>query len=75
MIYTCPMRDDMSRRFWISFGLTLPLILVTMGDYMPAINLHRWFGVNSLRWVQAALGTPCQRRTETAHLWRLKIAH
>ena len=48
----------MSRRFWISFGLTLPLILVTMGDYMPAINLHRWFGVNSLRWVQAALGTP-----------------
>jgi len=29
-----------------------------MGDYMPAINLHRWFGVNSLRWVQAALGTP-----------------
>jgi len=51
-------RDDMSRRFWISFGLTLPLILVTMGDYMPAINLHRWFGVNSLRWVQAALGTP-----------------
>jgi heavy metal translocating P-type ATPase len=51
-------RDDMSRRFWISLGLTLPLILVTMGDYMPAINLHRWFGVNSLRWVQAALGTP-----------------
>jgi hypothetical protein len=42
--------DDMSRRFWITLGLTVPLILVTMGDYLPAINLHRWFGVNSLRW-------------------------
>ena len=49
---------DMSRRFWISLCLTVPLILMTMGDYLPAINLQRWLGVNTLRWVQAALGTP-----------------
>ena len=50
--------DDMSRRFWISLGLTVPLIVLTMGDYVPTFNLHQWCGVNTLRWVQAALGTP-----------------
>jgi heavy metal translocating P-type ATPase len=50
--------DDISRRFWISLGLTVPLIVLTMGDYVPTFNLHQWFGVNTLRWVQAALGTP-----------------
>jgi P-type Cu+ transporter len=36
----------------------VPLIVLTMGDYVPTFNLHQWFGVNTLRWVQAALGTP-----------------
>jgi heavy metal translocating P-type ATPase len=50
--------DDMSRRFWVSALLTLPLMLVTMSEFVPGLNLQRWFGRESFGWVQAALGTP-----------------
>jgi P-type Cu2+ transporter len=50
--------DDMSRRFWISAALTLPLLLVTMSEFVPGLNLHHWFGRESFNWVQGALGTP-----------------
>jgi heavy metal translocating P-type ATPase len=50
--------DDMSRRFWVSALLTLPLMLVTMSEFVPELNLQRWFGRESYGWVQAALGTP-----------------
>jgi heavy metal translocating P-type ATPase len=50
--------DDMSRRFWISVVLTLPLLVVTMSEFVPGVNVHHWFGTNSFNWAQGALGTP-----------------
>jgi heavy metal translocating P-type ATPase len=50
--------SEMSRRFWISVVLTFPLLLVTMSEFVPALNLHHWFGRESFNWVQGALGTP-----------------
>jgi len=50
--------DDMSRRLWISAVLTLPLLLVTMGEFLPGLNPHRWFGREAFNWAQGALSTP-----------------
>src|SRR4051812_45263782 len=51
-----PELEDMSRRFWISFFLSLPLAIFTMGEMFPvfaSIAHASWF-----RWVQFALATP-----------------
>jgi P-type Cu+ transporter len=50
---------DMTRRFWVSLGLTLPLLVMAMADML----LGEWVprGIASTRrliWVQLALATP-----------------
>jgi heavy metal translocating P-type ATPase len=50
--------DDMSRRFWVSVVLTAPLLVVTMSEFVPGLNLHHWFGQEVFNWAQGALGTP-----------------
>ncbi len=50
--------DDMSRRFWIGVVLTLPLLVITMSEFLPGLNLHHWFGRESFNWMQGAFGTP-----------------
>jgi Cu+-exporting ATPase len=48
---------DMSRRFWVSAGLSLPLLLLAMGEYLPGplarVNAAPWFV-----WLELALATP-----------------
>jgi heavy metal translocating P-type ATPase len=50
--------DDMSRRFWISLALSVPLLVVTMSEFLPGLNLHHWVGREGFNWTQAILGTP-----------------
>ncbi len=50
--------DDMSRRFWVSVVLTVPLLIVTMSEFVPGLNLHHFFGTGFFNWLQGALGTP-----------------
>ena len=50
--------DDMSRRFWVSAALSLPLLIVTMGEFVPGLNLHHWVGRAWFNWAQGTLGTP-----------------
>ena len=49
--------DDMTRRFWMSLALSLPLLLLTMGE-MVGIHAGEWIGHQTLRWLQGALATP-----------------
>jgi P-type Cu+ transporter len=50
---------DMTRRFWASAALTIPLLVVAMGDMLPGQPMSKLFGSHSLRaWVEFALGTP-----------------
>jgi heavy metal translocating P-type ATPase len=49
---------DMSRRFWISLALSLPLLIVTMSEMVPSVSLHRRIGADTFNWLQAALATP-----------------
>ena len=50
--------EDMTRRFWVSVVLTVPLLMVTMSELVPGVNLHHWSGSDSFNWTQGILGTP-----------------
>ncbi len=52
--------DDMTRRFWISAGLTLPLLLWTMGEMAPGLGpaLQGLISPGAAVWLQLALATP-----------------
>ncbi len=47
---------DMTRRFWISAALSLPVFLLGMGHLIP--SAPHWVGGNLSRWIQLALSTP-----------------
>ena len=50
--------SDMTRHFWVSLALSAPLLLVTMSEFIPGVNIHHWMGINTFNWLQALLGTP-----------------
>lgn len=50
--------DNMMRRFGVSALLTLPLLLIMMGDFIPSFNLHQQISMTALNWIQALLATP-----------------
>ncbi|HEU5261556.1 MAG TPA: copper-translocating P-type ATPase [Gemmatimonadales bacterium] len=49
---------DMSRRFWLAAALTLPLVLVAMGDLLPGAPLSRLMSMRARTLVELALATP-----------------
>ncbi|MFZ6641295.1 heavy metal translocating P-type ATPase [Undibacterium sp. TC4M20W] len=50
--------DDMSRRFKFSLVLSLPLLIMTMGDMLPGISFHHLLGMTAFNWLQFFLATP-----------------
>ena len=49
---------DMSRRFWWSALLTLPLFVYAMGEMVPALGFDRIVPPEQGQWLQLALATP-----------------
>ena len=49
---------DMTRRFWISAALSLPLFIIAMADMTPGQPLQHSFSPRLLSWFQFALATP-----------------
>ena len=49
---------DMTRRFWVSAALTAPLLVVTMSDLLPGVDLQHRVGGEIFNWAQAILATP-----------------
>ena len=49
---------DMTRRFWISLILSLPVLALSMGEMVPALDLGRQIGHSVSGWIQFALATP-----------------
>src|SRR5262249_38686271 len=47
---------DMSRRFWVSLGFTLPVFILEMGDHL--FGFGHWIGHTASSWVQLALSAP-----------------
>ncbi len=50
--------DDMTRRFWISAALTLPLIVYAMGEMLPGHPLENLVPAGRGQWLQLALAAP-----------------
>ncbi len=53
-----PELKDMIRRFWVSVGLTIPLVISAMAEYVPGHLLENWLSPRTWTWVELALATP-----------------
>jgi Cu+-exporting ATPase len=49
---------DMTRRFWVSVVLSVPLLLIAMSDFVPGNPLEQIISMPALGWVQFVLATP-----------------
>jgi len=49
---------DMSRRFWFATLLTLPLVLLVMGDMLPGKPVSTFIPPSIRAWLELALATP-----------------
>jgi P-type Cu+ transporter len=48
----------MSRRFWASVALSLPVLLLGMSDLLPGQPLQHMFSLRAISWIEFALATP-----------------
>jgi len=53
-----PELTDMTRRFWISVLLTVPLLLIAMSEMLPGLPVQHVFSARFLAWVQMIVATP-----------------
>ena len=53
-----PELDDMSRRFWVSAVLTVPLLLIGMSELIPGLELEQIFSMRTWGWIELILATP-----------------
>ena len=53
-----PELADMTRRFWVSTVLAVPLLLISMSDLLPGHPLMRALGDGPFVWLQLLLATP-----------------
>jgi Cu+-exporting ATPase len=49
---------DMARRFRVSTVLTIPLVYIAMGSYIPAISPEKFIPMEMLKWIELLLATP-----------------
>ncbi|MDA8239331.1 MAG: heavy metal translocating P-type ATPase [Nitrospiraceae bacterium] len=50
---------DMTRRFWVSTVLTVPLVIIAMRHYVPGLSfIDRLLSPELLKWLEMILGTP-----------------
>ncbi len=55
---TNPELVDMTRRFWVSLILTIPLFLLAMSEMIPSRPVQHALSARFLLWVQLLLATP-----------------
>ena len=53
-----PELRDMTRRFWISLGLTAPLLAIAMVDMLPGMPVERALPGGWLPWIELLLASP-----------------
>ncbi|MEW6109807.1 MAG: heavy metal translocating P-type ATPase [Nitrospirota bacterium] len=49
---------DMTRRFWLSAVLTIPLVIIAMRDYIPGLSLESLISHEVMKWIELILATP-----------------
>ncbi len=53
-----PELRDMTRRFWVSLALSVPVLLLAMGELIPGNPLAQIASFHTRLWIQLALSTP-----------------
>jgi Cu+-exporting ATPase len=56
-----PELRDMTRRFWVSLALTVPLLVIAMADMVRGVPTHAaggWLSGDKLSWIELFLATP-----------------
>ena len=53
-----PELAEMSRRFWVSLALTLPVFVLGMSDVLAPHAIMRLMSMHAMQWVQLVLATP-----------------
>src|SRR6184192_1978258 len=53
-----PELREMTRRFWISLALTLPLLGIAMADMLPGMLVQHALPAGGLPWIELLLATP-----------------
>jgi Cu+-exporting ATPase len=53
-----PELADMSRRFWISSALALPLLALSMSEMIPGMPVQHALGARLIIWIELLLATP-----------------
>ena len=53
-----PELRDMTRRFWISLVLTVPLLAIAMADMLPGMPVEHALPAGWLPWIELLLATP-----------------
>jgi P-type Cu+ transporter len=53
-----PELADMTRRFWMSVALAIPLIMIEMSDMIPGLPLERVMPTSLRMWLELVLATP-----------------
>ena len=49
---------SLSRKFWIGFGLTVPLVLLVLGEMIPTLNIQSFIPHRFIPFIQFILATP-----------------
>lgn len=49
---------DMTRRFWVSVALTIPILAFMVSEMLPSHPLKHWLGSGVSLWTQFALASP-----------------
>jgi Cu+-exporting ATPase len=49
---------NMTRRFWISVALAVPLLVIAMGGMMPGSPMKDWLSAQAWHWLELVLATP-----------------
>ncbi len=55
---TNPELTDMTRRFWISVVLALPLLALMVSELLPSMPLQHWLPARTWAWIEFVLATP-----------------
>lgn len=50
--------QSLFRKFWTGVMLTIPIILLAVGEMVPAINLNSFISYSFYSWIQLLLATP-----------------
>ncbi|HEY5753407.1 MAG TPA: copper-translocating P-type ATPase [Chthoniobacterales bacterium] len=49
---------SLSRKFWIGTALTVPVLFLAMGHYIPGVHFETWMPKSVSKWIEFILATP-----------------